>query len=74
MNEPWQQLQQQLVELQTQLAFQEDLMQALDRVVIAQQQRLEQLEQSNGRLEKQLVDLFTSLDSQAVPELPPPHY
>ncbi len=74
MNEPWQQLQQQLVELQTQLAFQEDLMQALDRVVIAQQQRLEQLEQSNGRLEKQLVDLFSSLDSQAAPELPPPHY
>ena len=73
MNEPWQQLQQQLVELQTQLAFQEDVVQALDRIVIAQQQRLEQLEQSSGRLEKQLADLFTWLDAQAASELPP-HY
>ena len=73
MNEPWQQLQQQLVELQTQLAFQEDMVQALDRIVIAQQQRLEQLEQSNGRLEKQLTDIFAWLDAQAAPELPP-HY
>jgi SlyX protein len=77
MNEPWQQqlieLQKQLVELQTQLAFYEDEMQALDRTVIAQQQRLDQLEQSNGRLEKQLADMLTSLDTQAAPELPP-HY
>lgn len=73
MNEPWRQLQQQLVELQTQLAFQEDAVQALDGIVIAQQQRLDQLEQSNARLEKQLADLFGWLDAQATPELPP-HY
>lgn len=73
MNELWQQLQQQLVELQTQLAFQEDMLGALDRAVIVQQQRLEQLEQSNERLEKQLADLSTGFDAPAATELPP-HY
>ena len=76
MNEPWQlqeQLQQQLVELQTQLAFQEDVVQALDEVVVAQQQRLDQLEQSNVRLEKQLGEVLAWLDSQS-PSAPPPHY
>ena len=73
MNEPWQQLQQQLVELQTQLTFQEDVVQALDCIVIAQQQRLDQLERSNAQLEKQLADLFAWLDARAAPELPP-HY
>ena len=73
MNEPWRQLQQELIELQTQLAFQEDVLQTLDRVVIAQQERLELLEQNNLRLEKQLADMLTGLDAQ-VPEAPPPHY
>jgi SlyX protein len=73
MNEIWQQLQQQLIELQTQLAFQEDTVHALDRIVIAQQQRLGRLEQNNMRLEKQLADLLASLDTQTNPELPP-HY
>lgn len=73
MNEPWQQLQQQLVELQTQLAFQEDMVQALNRIVIEQQQRLDLLERSNGRFEKQLADVLSSFDTPAVPELPP-HY
>lgn len=73
MNELWQQLQQQLIELQTQLAFQEDTIQTLDRVVIAQQQRLEQLEQANARLEKQLSDMLASINTQTEPELPP-HY
>ena len=73
MNESWQQLQQQLIDLQTQLAFQEDMVQALNRIVIEQQQRLEQLEQSKGRFETQLTDLFAGLDAQAAVESPP-HY
>ncbi len=73
MNELWQQLQQQLIELQMQLAFQEDMVQTLDRIVIAQQQRLAQLEQSNAQLEKHLADLLAWRDTQAVPQLPP-HY
>ncbi len=73
MSESWQQLQQQLFELQTQLAFQEDVVQALDKVIIAQQERLEQLEQRNARLEQQLGDMLTWLEAQAEPEVPP-HY
>jgi SlyX protein len=71
--ESWQQLQVQLVDLQMQLAFQEDVVRALDNVVIAQQQRLDQLELSNARLEKQLGDMLTWLDAQA-PTALPPHY
>ena len=73
MNELWQQLQQQVVDLQTQLAFQEDVVQAFDNVVIAQQQRLDQLEQSNMRLEKHLADMMAWLDAQRTAEAPP-HY
>ncbi|MFT3930432.1 MAG: SlyX family protein [Spongiibacteraceae bacterium] len=73
MSEVLQQVQQQLVELQTQLAFQEDVIRALDDVVIAQQQRLDQLEQSNQRVERQLADMLVSLEAQASTELPP-HY
>jgi SlyX protein len=71
--EQLQQLQQQLIELQTQLAFQEDAVQALDDVVIAQQHRLDQLAQHNLRLEKQLAEVLTSFDAQT-PSEPPPHY
>lgn len=73
MSEPIQQLQHQLIELQTQLAFQEDVIRALDDVVVVQQRRLDQLEQSNVRLEKQISDMLAWLDAQAPAEAPP-HY
>ncbi len=76
MSEPRQlpeQLQQQLIELQTQLAFQEDIVQSLNEVVVAQQQRLDQLQQTNVRLERQLGEVLAWLNSQA-PSAPPPHY
>lgn len=74
MGETLQQLQQQLVELQTQVAFQEDVIRALDDVVIAQQQRLDQLEQSNQRVERQLAEMLAWLEAQSPAEAPPPHY
>lgn len=74
MSESWQQqVQQQIIDLQTQLAFQEELVQALDRVVIAQQKQLDQLELANVRLEKQLIEALASLDDDPVQEVPP-HY
>jgi len=67
------QLQEQLIELQTQLAFQEDAVHALDQIVIAQQQRLDQLEQANTRLERQITELMAWLESQREADIPP-HY
>lgn len=73
MNETWQELRMQLIELQTQLAFQEDALQALDKVVTDQQQRIDQLAQVNSRLEQQLTELSSWAEEQRV-ETPPPHY
>jgi len=73
MSEPWHELKAQLIELQTQLAFQEDVLQALDKVVTDQQQRLDQLALVNTRLEQQLSEFAGWMDEQRV-EPPPPHY
>lgn len=73
MTEPWHELRAQLIELQTQLAFQEDALQTLDDVVAAQQLRLDKMEQTNTRLELQLAELITWLDEQR-DDQPPPHY
>ena len=73
MNEPLQELQAQLVELQTQLAFQEDTLQALDRVVTAQQQQMDKLLGINSRLEQQVSELAGWVDEQREDERPP-HY
>ena len=67
------QLQEQLIELQTQLAFQEDAVHALDQIIIAQQHRLDLLEQTNSRLERQLTELLAWIDGQRETEVPP-HY
>jgi SlyX protein len=63
----------QLIELQTQLAFQEDALHTLDGVVAAQQLRLDKMEQMNARLERQLAQMLTALDERG-DEPPPPHY
>jgi SlyX protein len=57
MNEQLYELREQLVELQTQLAFQEDALQSLDRVVTTQQQQLDKLLRTNARLEQQVSEL-----------------
>lgn len=69
----WQELKAQLIELQTQLAFQEDALHALDKVVTDQQQRIDQLVQVNSRLEQQLTELSSWAEDQRT-EAPPPHY
>lgn len=73
MAEQWQQLHAQLIELQTQLAFQEDTVQALDKIIAAQDQRLDQLEQANMRLARQFTELLSTLQDQRGDERPP-HY
>lgn len=71
MNESMQELRAQLIELQTQLAFQEDTLQALDRIVTAQQQQMEKLLRTNSRLEQQVSELSSWVDEQREDERPP---
>ncbi|HEY3698031.1 MAG TPA: SlyX family protein [Spongiibacteraceae bacterium] len=73
MVEQWQQLHLQLIELQTQLVFQEDTVQALDKIIAAQEQRLDQLEQANMRLARQFTELLSTLQDQGE-DARPPHY
>lgn len=66
-------LREQVFELQTQLAFQEDSIRALDAVITRQQQQLDRLELRNQRLERQLEEQAVQREDLA-DEPPPPHY
>jgi len=65
--------QRQLIELQTQVAFQEDALSELDDVVAAQQRQIEQLTLLCERLGRQLEQVATSW-GESGEETPPPHY
>ena len=71
MNESMHELREQLIELQTQLSFQEDTLLALDRIVTAQQQQLDKVLRINSRLEQQVSDLSSWVDEQRADERPP---
>ena len=61
------------MELQTQLAFQEDTLHALDAVVTRQQQQLDRLGELVERLQRQHAELQGELAQQG-PDQRPPHY
>lgn len=67
------QLLEQLVELQVQLAFQEDTVQALNDVVTRQQGEIDTLRLRCDQLEKRLDERLTALE-MSQDEAPPPHY
>ena len=62
-----------LIELETKMAFQEDLLQDLNDVVARQEQQLEKLWQANRMLKSQL-DTVHSAAGETSNEAPPPHY
>lgn len=66
-------LREQLVELQTQLAFQEDVLQVLDGVVTAQQQQIDQLQRQLDGWRQMVEELQGSMENQR-DQAPPPHY
>jgi SlyX protein len=66
-------LKSQLVDLQTQLAFQEDTIAALDRVVAGQQREIGRLTLICERLARQFDQLSASWAEQQEPQVPP-HY
>ncbi|MGI0117004.1 SlyX family protein [Zooshikella sp. RANM57] len=64
---------QMLVDLQTQIAFQEDLLQALNKVVAEQQKSIDALRREVDYLKDQLQTLPELIQASQQPEKPP-HY
>lgn len=68
-------LENQLIDLQTRFAFQEDVLHEVNKTLLLQQRQLERLELRCQRLEQHCQELTTVLESQAEPmQQPPPHY
>lgn len=61
------------IELEIKVAYQEDLLQALNQIVSEQQQQLDRLEASNRALHERLKNLQLDESEQAVDQTPP-HY
>lgn len=76
MNDPYElaQLQQQMVELQSQLAFQEDTISALNQVVTRQQRQIEHLNELCMSHKSQLELLSSDAESSRGVSAKPPHY
>ena len=66
-------MQEELVELQTQVAYQEDTVSQLNDVVTRQQQEIDTLRREMEMLKQQLVALADAPQGEQV-EVPPPHY
>lgn len=62
-----------LIELETQMAFQDSVIQELNTVVTAQQQQLDKLKRELQLLQEQLASLNDKMVSSGN-EPPPPHY
>ena len=67
-------LEQQIIELETKLSFQEDLLHELNSRVIKQQAQIDKLNALCNLLKDQYKELFLSLPDAAVRDEVPPHY
>jgi SlyX protein len=66
-------MQNEIIELETKIAFQEDMIQALNSTLAEQQQELVELKRDIEELQTQLRNLAPSLSSATTDETPP-HY
>ena len=65
---------QRLDELETRLAFQDQLVEELNKQVFEQDKRLQKLEATCKSLSKQLLDLTEDAPAAEIDDQPPPHY
>lgn len=63
-----------LTNLETKVAFQDDLLESLNRIIAAQQQQIDQLQQQVQMLYDQLRSLSPSDLAVPAEEERPPHY
>ena len=59
-----------LVDIETKLAYQEDLVQHLNKVISDQQGKIDELE----KVCRKLVDLSEEMAASRIEDAPPPHY
>ena len=62
-----------LTELETRLAFQDDALQSLNETVIRQQQEIQELKLELAELKERLQEIAETEDGRKE-EAPPPHY
>lgn len=68
-------MEQRLTEIETKLAYQEDLVQALNDIVATQQHKIDQLEKACRGLIDHFTDMSDVVKSMQAPEdEAPPHY
>ena len=67
-------MKEELLEMQTQLSFQEDTIAQLNDVVTRQQKQIDMLAQAIEQLKKQLKDVVEGEPELQGDEPPPPHY
>jgi len=67
-------MEERLIEVETRLAFQDDALQALNAVVVRQQQEIDLLRREIEALKSQLKAVAPGLVASQSEETPPPHY
>jgi len=63
-----------IIDLQTRVAFQDDLIEELNQVLTSQQQQITRLEMSMGVMRSQIQTMQSSQAEDNGVEPPPPHY
>ncbi len=67
-------MQERLIELETRLAFQEETLEQLNRIIVRQQTTLDSLQREIDLLKKRLAELQPLPLADPKQEPPPPHY
>ncbi len=65
---------QRIIELETKISYQEDLVQELNKHIIDQQQQIDTLESLCERLKEQLKEIMLGMPDIASDDEKPPHY
>ena len=63
-----------IIELETKISYQEDLLQDLNNLVVDQQHQIDQLTILTNSLSKQLKEVMFSIHSNSNVDEKPPHY
>jgi SlyX protein len=62
------------LDVETKLAYQEDLVESLNKVVSDQRRQIDALEKNYRKMADRLMDLSEAFEATQVEDAPPPHY
>lgn len=63
-----------LIDIETKLAYQEDLVETLNRIVSGQQRQIDELETACRKLVERVLEVSEELAARGIEDAPPPHY